>query len=556
MPSAQHTYYRQPLLLPCFCRREIHVLCLCLSLLSESRANAVRRGGLSLRALSLTHAHTHTQSMESGGNSLTAGPEGRKRTVSYFYDPEVGNYYYGQGHPMKPHRIRMAHSLIVHYGLHYKMDMFRPQLAQDNDLCRFHADDYISFLRSVSPETQHEQLRILKRFNVGEDCPVFSGLYPFCQSYAGGSIGGAVKLNHGHSDIAINWSGGLHHAKKCEASGFCYVNDIVLAILELLKYHERVLYIDIDIHHGDGVEEAFYTTDRVMTVSFHKFGDYFPGTGDVRDLGYGKGKYYSLNVPLNDGIDDDSYHSLFKPIISKVMEVYQPGAVVLQCGADSLSGDRLGCFNLSVKGHAECVKFMRSFNVPLLLLGGGGYTIRNVARCWCYETGVALGVEMDDKMPYNEYFEYFGPDYNLHVTPMSMENQNHKTYLDSIRERLLENLSKLQHVPSVQFQERPPDTELMEEVEEGYDSRPKARLWDGEYSDSETDELEPKNRNQDVDIADVSLPSKRHVNLLTEQMSKKVKQEESSEAAPVYEQVNEGMVISGSQCESKEQVFG
>lgn len=153
---------------------------------------------------------------------------------------------------------------------------------------------------------------------------------------------------------------------------------------------QRVLYVDIDIHHGDGVEEAFYTTDRVMTVSFHKFGDYFPGTGDIRDIGYGKGKYYSLNVPLDDGIDDESYHFLFKPIMGKVMEVFKPGAVVLQCGADSLSGDRLGCFNLSIKGHAECVRYMRSFNVPLLLLGGGGYTIRNVARCWCYEVHILL----------------------------------------------------------------------------------------------------------------------------------------------------------------------
>ena len=83
-----------------------------------------------------------------------------------------------------------------------------------------------------------------------------------------------------------------------QASGFCYANDIVLAILELLKHHRRVLYIDIDIHHGDGVEEAFYTTDRVLTVSFHKFGEYFPGTGDVKDVGYGQGKYYSINFPL------------------------------------------------------------------------------------------------------------------------------------------------------------------------------------------------------------------------------------------------------------------
>ncbi|KAH7434019.1 hypothetical protein KP509_07G097000 [Ceratopteris richardii] len=426
-----------------------------------------------------------------GGHSLSAGPEGRKKKVTYYYDPDVGNYYYGQGHPMKPHRMRMTHSLLVHYGLHHKMEMHKPYPARTSDLCRFHADDYINFLKSVTPENQHEQLRQLKRFNVGEDCPVFDGLYSFCQTYAGGSVGGAVTLNHNHADIAINWAGGLHHAKKCEASGFCYVNDIVLAILELLKYHTRVLYIDIDIHHGDGVEEAFYTTNRVMTVSFHKFGDYFPGTGDLRDIGHGEGKYYSLNVPLNDGIDDESYQFLFKPLISKVMEVYQPGAVVLQCGADSLSGDRLGCFNLSIKGHAECVRFMRSFNVPLLLLGGGGYTIRNVARCWCYETAVAVGEELDDKMPYNEYYEYFGPDYTLNVAPSNMENQNKRSYLESIKNKLLENLSKLVHVPSVPFQERPPETELANQEEEDDDVRPKGRLWNGELSDSDTEEQKP-----------------------------------------------------------------
>src|SRR5882762_782016 len=105
-----------------------------------------------------------------------------------------------------------------------------------------------------------------------------------------------------------------------------------------VRYHNRVLYIDIDVHHGDGVEEAFYTTDRVMTVSFHKYGEYFPGTGSVHDIGVGKGKGYSLNFPLLDGMDDASFELVFKSIISKVMEVYQPGAVVLQCGADSLSG--------------------------------------------------------------------------------------------------------------------------------------------------------------------------------------------------------------------------
>ena len=110
------------------------------------------------------------------------------------------------------------------------------------------------------------------------------GLYEFCARYTGASLEAAEKLVTEQADIAINWSGGLHHAKKFEASGFCYVNDIVVAILELLKYHPRVLYIDIDIHHGDGVQEAFYLTDRVMTVSFHKYGNFFPGTGHMYEV--------------------------------------------------------------------------------------------------------------------------------------------------------------------------------------------------------------------------------------------------------------------------------
>lgn len=179
----------------------------------------------------------------------------------------------------------------------------------------------------------------------------------------------------------------------------------MLGILELLKYFSRVLYIDIDVHHGDGVEEAFLTTDRVMTVSFHNFGEFFPGTGELRDIGVGKGKYYSVNFPLREGMDDVSYKGIFEPIISKIMERYRPGAVVLQCGADSLSGDRIGPFNLSMRGHANCVEFVKSFNIPTLILGGGGYTMKNVALTWAYETGVLLDQPMDPVLPYNEYYE-------------------------------------------------------------------------------------------------------------------------------------------------------
>jgi histone deacetylase 1/2 len=324
----------------------------------------------------------------------------------------------------------------------------------------FHSDDYINFLRTITPDNMGEYLRQLQRFNVGEDCPVFDGLFEFCQIYTSGSIGGAVRLNSERADICVNWAGGLHHAKKSEASGFCYVNDCVLAILELLKVHQRVLYIDIDIHHGDGVEEAFYTTNRVMTCSFHKFGDYFPGTGDVKDLGYGEGKGYSVNFPLKDGMDDETFVSVFRPVISVIMERYAPGAVVLQCGADSLTGDRLGCFNLSLKGHANCVAYVRSFNVPTLILGGGGYTMRNVARCWAFETAVLLGEEsrIKDELPYNDYFEYYGPDYRLHITPSNMVNDNSREYLDGVMAQLIKQLHQIEPVPGVQIQTGAPGT--------------------------------------------------------------------------------------------------
>lgn len=356
----------------------------------------------------------------------------------------------------------------------------RPHKATADEMTKFHSDDYIRFLRSIRPDNMSEYNKQMQRckffnylrfvcglvfhepmsvsaVNVGEDCPVFDGLYEFCQLSAGGSVAAAVKLNKQASEICINWGGGLHHAKKSEASGFCYVNDIVLGILELLKYHQRVLYIDIDVHHGDGVEEAFYTTDRVMTVSFHKYGEYFPGTGDLRDIGAGKGKYYAVNIPLRDGMDDDAYDSIFVPIISKVMETFQPSAVVLQCGADSLTGDRLGCFNLTVKGHGKCVEFVKKYNLPFLMVGGGGYTIRNVSRCWTYETSVALGVEIANELPYNDYFEYFGPDFKLHISPSNMSNQNTAEYLEKIKNRLFENLRMLPHAPGVQVQAIPED---------------------------------------------------------------------------------------------------
>lgn len=137
------------------------------------------------------------------------------------------------------------------------------------------------------------------------------------------------------------------------------------------------------------------------------------------------------------------------------MESYRPTAIVLQCGADSLTGDRLGCFNLSIKGHGKCVEYVKSLNVPVLVLGGGGYTIRNVARCWAYETSVLLDVNLNPQIPPNDYLEHYGPDYSLFITPTNMENKNTRDYLEQQKIRLMELLREIEHAPSVQMHEVP-----------------------------------------------------------------------------------------------------
>ncbi|KAK4704637.1 histone deacetylase HOS2, partial [Phenoliferia sp. Uapishka_3] len=418
--------------------------------------------------------------------------------VSYYFPKGVGEYHFGERHPMKPHRLTLTNHLVIGYGLHKKMDMYQPRSATREELEAFHDEDYVDFLSRVTPENVRNFTNVLSRFNVGDDCPIFSDMWDYCRQYAGASIMAASKIVAGKTDIAINWTGGLHHAKKSEASGFCYVNDIVLAILELLRVHARVLYIDIDIHHGDGVQEAFYNSNRVLTVSFHKYSsDFFPGTGHIDEVGHSLGKYFSLNVPLQDGIDNESYVSLFKSIMEPTINTFQPSSIVLQCGADSLGCDRLGCFNLSIAAHGECVRFIKSFNLPLIVLGGGGYTIKNVSRCWTYETAVLLDQQqvLPNSLPHTAYDDFFAPDWKLHPDLAAgrnrIENLNTRKALERIRIGCLERLRYMHGAPSVQMTEIPPGLApwLQEETneEDGEGTTSDAHRGNGEWYDGYRD---------------------------------------------------------------------
>ncbi|KAI6822300.1 histone deacetylase [Hortaea werneckii] len=356
-------------------------------------------------------------------------PRGHK--VSFHYNSQVEDMHFGKTHPMKPWRLTLTKHLVLGYGLQYAMDTYQAVAAGKDQVRAFHDSDYVDFLSEVSPQT-FEQLCQIDRFakhappkhehdsvdlgpfnlstSPGADCPVFDGMSTYLFLYTGATLAAAHQLTTQNSDIAINWSGGLHHAHKTEASGFCYINDIVLAILDMLRVYARVLYIDIDVHHGDGVEEAFQRQPRVMTLSYHRYGPYddtghkfFPGTGDLTDVGLRGtvGEHFALNVPIPSGIDDRQYKYLFESTTSRAIEAFNPSAIVLQCGADSLGGDRLGQFNMNIKAHGECVAFVKRFRLPLLILGGGGYTARNVARAWCYETAIATdnGANLDPMIP-------------------------------------------------------------------------------------------------------------------------------------------------------------
>uniref|UniRef100_A0A8C5S449 Histone deacetylase 8 n=1 Tax=Laticauda laticaudata TaxID=8630 RepID=A0A8C5S449_LATLA len=241
----------------------------------------------------------------------------------------------------------------------------------------------------------------------GYDCPAGKGVFEYAAAVGGGTLTAARCLVEQKGRVAINWAGGWHHAKKDEASGFCYLNDAVLGILQLRRRFDRVLYVDLDLHHGDG-------------------------TGDVTEVGLGKGRYYSVNVPLQDGIKNETYYQLCEAVLKDVYAAFRPGAVVLQLGADTIAGDPMCAFNLTPEGIGKCLNYVLQWQLPTLILGGGGYHLANTARCWTYLTGVILGKTLPSEIPDHEFFTEYGPDYVLEITPSCRPDRNEPQRIQEI----------------------------------------------------------------------------------------------------------------------------
>ncbi|MEW6586482.1 MAG: acetoin utilization protein AcuC [Nitrospirota bacterium] len=320
--------------------------------------------------------------------------------TAFIYSDDFAKYDYGPGHPLKPFRLKLTHDLIKAYGLLSLPDVrvVEAKPAEEDDLLLYHTRDYIEVLKSANNGLEIPGGEL---YGLGfGDNPVFEGVFEWSRLVTGASLQAARLVDSGEVLVAFNISGGLHHALASRASGFCYINDPVIVISSLLKKGRRVAYIDIDAHHGDGVQEAFYRTDNVLTISLHESGRYlFPGTGFESELGEGEGRCYSVNIPMPPSSDDELFIYAFNEVVPPLIERFRPDVVVGQLGVDSFLTDPLAHLSYTTNGFCEVISKMKDLSPKWIALGGGGYEITNVARAWTLAWAIMNNVDPPDELP-------------------------------------------------------------------------------------------------------------------------------------------------------------
>jgi len=308
------------------------------------------------------------------------------------------SYDFGPEHPLRPARMMLAYMLIDEYGIidGYDTKLIKPSCASEEELLLVHTPEYIEAVKKEEPDLA---------FGLGsEDTPVFHGIYDASRLIAGSSIE-AAKLMVREDCKTFNLGGGLHHALPTAASGFCVFNDIALAICILKKKFRRILYIDIDAHHGDGVQHIFYDDPGVLKVSLHESGKYlFPGTGFIEEVGMGEGRGYSVNIPMPMYAGDEEYCLAFEQIVPELFEWFKPEIVVAQIGVDAHYSDPMTSLNLTLNGYNQMVLRIRELTDKhasgrLLALGGGGYNPEVVPIAWASALQIMNGKEAPEFLP-------------------------------------------------------------------------------------------------------------------------------------------------------------
>ncbi|MFO7836618.1 MAG: acetoin utilization protein AcuC [Candidatus Thorarchaeota archaeon] len=321
--------------------------------------------------------------------------------LAYPYSDELLHYEFSKTHPLKPERLKLTYLLTRMKGLLEYVEVIRPRVASRSDLELFHTSDFIEAVKKCSVGKCRNA-----RYGLGiADNPVFPKIYEAASRYVGATLEGMKQIIKG-CGRAFCISGGLHHAQRSEAAGFCIFNDVVIAIKHLLQKKDcKVLYFDFDAHHGDGVQNAFYRQKNVLTISVHQTGKtLFPGTGYVYEIGGGDGLGYSVNIPLLPGAGSSELIKVLKEVVVPLFESYEPALLVTQLGVDGHYMDPLAHLAYTTYGYEVVLNKLKELqeeycNLGWLAVGGGGYNPINVARLWTLFLSIMLGQGITSDIP-------------------------------------------------------------------------------------------------------------------------------------------------------------
>jgi acetoin utilization protein AcuC len=316
------------------------------------------------------------------------------------FDEGLINYNFGPSHPLNPVRVALTMKLARELGVLDQLDVVTADPCTDDELAGVHAAAYIERVAALSADPSHADLSV----GLGTpDNPVFEGMHEVSALIAGASVEAARRVWTGQTQRAVNIAGGLHHAMPASASGFCIYNDPALAIRWLLDNGaERVAYVDVDAHHGDGVQATFYDEPRVLTISIHEGPQtLFPGTGDAIETGGPGAEGSSVNVALPAGTSDAGWLRAFHAVVPQVLRAFGPEIILSQHGCDSHMEDPLTNLMLSIDGQRASYLAIEQLVEELtggrwIITGGGGYSLTNVVpRIWTHLLAIAAGAPID-----------------------------------------------------------------------------------------------------------------------------------------------------------------
>jgi acetoin utilization protein AcuC len=320
---------------------------------------------------------------------------------SVIYHPAYRKYTFGDEHPFSPVRVDMTLDLLRELG--HRVETIEPEPATPADVLGVHEDYYV---RRVEELSAGREVPDRQEYGLGTpDTPVFLGMDEAARWHVGGTLAGARRICERAEKRVLQLGGGMHHARRNFASGFCIYNDLAVAIESLTRHGLWVAYIDIDVHHGDGVQQILYEDRRVMTISLHESGHFlFPGTGDVHELGSGAGRGLKLNLPLEPLTEGDSYLEVFDEVVPVALRRFGPGVLVVQAGADAHFDDRLADLMLTTRDYEAIFRrilgWADAFTAGRVLFTlGGGYSLRATPRVWALLYLLIHGLPAPESVP-------------------------------------------------------------------------------------------------------------------------------------------------------------